>query len=144
MYENTVTMNFLSYKANVYEFLYNSSCQLSETMLFTDLASVLIEEKLCFLFYKQVDFSRFKVYGAINCILNNNISNFYDKYRVDFNQHFNKDLRLLYIRLMNDNFFTFGVNKRIESEHEGNLQMNGGKTVIYEYVMLTYMVYRCM
>ena len=36
---------------------------------------------------------------------------------------------------MNDNFFTFGVNKRIASEHEGNLQMDGGKTVTYEYVM---------
>ena len=34
MYENTVTVGFLSYKPNVYELLYNSSCQLSETMLF--------------------------------------------------------------------------------------------------------------
>ena len=31
MYENTVTVDFLSY---IYELLYNSSCQLSETMLF--------------------------------------------------------------------------------------------------------------
>ena len=104
-------------------------------MLFTDVAPVLIEEKLCFLFYKQVDVSRFEVYRAINSILNNNISNFYDRYRVDFNRHFNKAFRLLPVRLMNDNFFTFGVNKRIASEHEGNLQMDGGKTVTYEYVM---------
>ena len=41
---------------------------------------------------------------------------------------------------MNDNFFTFGVNKRIASEHEGNLQMNGGKTVMYEYVTQPHMV----
>ena len=121
IYENTVTVGFLSYKSNVYKFLYILACQLSETMLFTDVASVLIEEKLCFLFYKQVDVSRFEVYRAINSILNNNISNFYDRYGVDFNQHFDKDLRLLRVRLMNDNFFTFGVNKRIASEHKGNL-----------------------
>ena len=94
MYENTVTVGFLSYKPNVYEFLYNLSCQLSDTMLFTDVAPVLIEGKLCFLFYKEVDVSRFEVYRAINSILNNNISNFYDRYGVDFNQHFNKYLRL--------------------------------------------------
>ena len=96
--------------------------------------------ELCFLFYKQVDVRRFEVYGAINSILHNNISDFYDRYGVDFSQHFNKDLRLLHVRLMNDNFFTFGVNKRIASEHEGNLQMNGGKTVMYEYVTQPHMV----
>ena len=52
-------LGFLSYNPNVYEFLYNLSCQLSETMLFTYVALVLIEEKMCFLFYKQVDASRF-------------------------------------------------------------------------------------
>ena len=55
-------------------------------MLFTDVAPGLIEEKLCFLFYKQVDVSRFEVYRAINSILiNNNISYFYGRYGVDFN-----------------------------------------------------------
>ena len=93
-----------------------------------------------FLFYKQVDVSRFEVYWAINSILNNNISNFYDRCGVDFNQHFNKDLRLLLVRPMNDNFFTFGVNKRIASEHEGNLKMDGGKRVTYECVMQPHMV----
>ena len=93
-----------------------------------------------FLFYKQVDVNRFEVYRAINSILNNNISNFYDRYRVDFDQHFNKDLRLLRVRPMSDSFFTFGVKKRITSEHEGNLQMDGGKTVTYEYVVQLHMV----
>ena len=102
--------------------------------------------KIVFLFYKQVDVNRFEVYRAINSILNNNISNFYDRYRVDFNRHFNKAFRLLPVRLMNDNFFTFGVNKRIASEHEGNLHMDGGKTVTHEYVMQPHMVpvYRYM
>ena len=48
MCENTLTVGFLSYKPNIYEFLYNLSCQLSETMLFTDMAMILIEEKLFF------------------------------------------------------------------------------------------------
>ena len=77
------------------------------------------------MFYKQIDVNKFEVYRAINSILYNNISNFYDKYGVDFNHDFNKDLRLLYVRLMNDNYFTFGVDKRVVSEDEGNLQMDG-------------------
>ena len=114
MYENTVTVDVLSYKPNIYEFLYNLSCQVSETMLFTDVVPVMIEKKNVFLFYKQVDVSRFEVYRAINSIVNN-ISNFYHRYRVDFNQHFNKDLRPLRVTHMNDNFFTFGVNKSVAS-----------------------------
>ena len=126
---------FLSYKPNVYEFLYNLSCQISETTLLTNVEPVLMEEKLCLLFYKQVDVSRFELYRAINSILDNNISNFYDRYGVDFNHHFNENLRLLHVRLMNDNLFTFWVNKRIAPEPEGNLQMDGGKTVTYKYVI---------
>ena len=84
--------------------------------------------------------SHFEAHRAINSILNNNACNFFDRYGVDFNQHFNKDLRLLLVRLMDNNFFTFGVNKRIESDHEGNLQMDGVKTVTYEYAMQLYMV----
>ena len=87
------------------------------------------------MFYKQIDVGRFEVYRAINSILKNNISNFYDRYVVDLNQHFDKDLTLLRVRLMNDNFFILGMNKRIASEQEVNLQMDGGKTVTYEYVM---------
>ena len=92
------------------------------------------------MFYKQIDVGRFEVYRAINSILKNNISNFYDRYVVDLNQHFDKDLTLLRVRLMNDNFFILGVNKRIASEQEVNLQMDGDKTVTYEYVMQPHMV----
>ena len=65
---------------------------------------------------------------------------------MDFNQHFNKDLRLLHVRLVDDNFLTFRMNKRIASGHEGNLQMDGGKTVTYKYIMQLHMVpiYRYM
>ena len=34
MYDNTVTVGFLSYKPNVYEFLYDLSGQLSETVVY--------------------------------------------------------------------------------------------------------------
>ena len=61
MHKRTVTIGFLSYKPNFYEFLYNLSCQLSETTLFTDVVPVLIKEKLCFLLFKQVDASRIEV-----------------------------------------------------------------------------------
>ena len=48
MYENNVTVDVLSYKPNVYEFLYNLSCQVSGTVLFTDVVPVMIEKKMCF------------------------------------------------------------------------------------------------
>ena len=41
---------------------------------------------------------------------------------------------------MNDNLFFFGMNKRIASEHEGNFQIDEGKTVTYECVMQPHMV----
>ena len=81
-----------------------------------------------------------ETYRAIVYIVNNNVCNFFDRYRIDLNQHFNKDLRLLRVRLMYDNFFTFGMNKRIASEHEENLQVDGGKTVTYKHVMQPHMV----
>ena len=40
MDENVLIVGFLSYKPNVYKFLYNLSCQISETMLSTDIALV--------------------------------------------------------------------------------------------------------
>ena len=77
----------------------------------------------------------FKVYRAINSILNNNISNFYDRYGVDFEKHFERDLTLLRIRLIGKYFFYLAVNKRIVSEHKEYLQTDLGKTLTYEYVL---------
>ena len=77
----------------------------------------------------------FKVYTAINSILNNNISNFYDRYGVDFEKHFERDLALLRIRLIDKYFFYLAVNKRIVSEHEEYLQTDPGKNLTYEYVL---------
>ena len=104
-------------------------------MLFTNVAPGIIEEKLYFLFYKQADARGFEVYRAINFILNNNISNFYDRYGMDFEKHFERDLTLLRIRLIDKYFFCFAVNKRIVLEHEGCLQTDLSKTLTYEYVL---------
>ena len=126
-------MEFLSYDPTVYKFLYNLSYQFSRTILFTDLAPILFEKYLCFLFY--IGATIFKVYRAINSILNNNIFNFYDRYGVDFEKHFERDLALLRIRLTDKYFFYLAVNKRIVSELEEYLQTDLGKNLTYEYVI---------
>ena len=100
----------MSYRPEIYKFLYNILCLIAETWLFTDVDPVISGQTVCFLFYKNTNVSHFEAYRAINFILNNNVCNFFDRYGADFNQHFNKGLRLLRVRLMDDSFFTFGVN----------------------------------
>ena len=75
------------------------------------------------------------MYRAINSILNNNVSNFYDSYGVDFEKHFERDLTLLRIRLIAKYFFYLAINKRIVSEYEEYLQTDLSKTLTYEYVL---------
>ena len=89
-------------------------------------------QRLCCL---QTWISRFQVFKAINLILNNNIFSFYDRYRVDFEKHFERDLTLLRVRLIDEYFFCFAVNKRIVSEHEGCLKTDLGKMLTYKYVL---------
>ena len=56
--------------------------------MFTDVAPILVEDTLFFLIYRKIDVSKFKAYRAIDSILNNNIQNFIDRYRVDFEKYF--------------------------------------------------------
>ena len=135
MDEDVATVGFLCYKPNVHEFLYNVSCQVSQTMLFTDAAPVVMGDNLCFLFYNHIDVSRFDVCKAINSILNYNICNFFDRYGVGFEEHFKRDLTLLRVRLIDESFFSFGVNKVIISDQEGYLRTDLGRTISYEYVI---------
>ena len=128
-------MESLSYNPSVYKFLYNLSYHLSETTVFTDLAPVLTEKYLCFLFYIEVGASIFKVQRAINSILNNNIFNFYDRYGLDFQKRFERDLTLLRIRLIGKYFFYLAVNKRTVSKHEQYPQTDLGKTLNYKYLL---------
>ena len=109
----TLTVRLLTYKPNIYEFLYNISCQISETMLFTDVAPIVVKDALCFLIYKHVDVSKFEAYRTINNILNYNINNFSNRFSVDLEQHFEEDFKLLKVRLMEDYYFTFAVNKSV-------------------------------
>ena len=55
MIRDKVEVGFLSCKPNIYEFLYNVACQISETCLFSDVALVIIGQNLCFLFYKNAE-----------------------------------------------------------------------------------------
>ena len=66
-------VGFLSYKPNIYEFLYNVTCQISQTWLFRDVAPVIIGKSPCFLFYKNAETKEYDAYKAITAVLNNNI-----------------------------------------------------------------------
>ena len=48
-------VKFLSYKPNIYQFLYNVTRQISETWLFSNVAPVIIGQNLCFLFHKNAE-----------------------------------------------------------------------------------------
>ena len=88
MDEGVVTVGFLCYKHNVHEFLYNVFCQISETMLFTNVTPVAMSDNLCFLFYKHIGSSRFEV----NSILNYKICSFFNRYRVELEKHFKPNM----------------------------------------------------
>ena len=88
MIQDRVEVGFLSYKPNIYEFLYNVTCQISETWLFSDVVPVIIGQNLCFLFYKNAETKECDAYKAITAVLNNNILNFYARYGVDFHTQF--------------------------------------------------------
>ena len=100
----TLTVGFLSCKPNIYEFLYNVSCQISDTFMFSEVAPIVIEDMICFLIYKHIDVSKFEAYRAIDSILNNNIYNFINRYGIDFDQHFKNYLQLVRARTMDDTF----------------------------------------
>ena len=77
MIRDRVEVGFLSYKPNIYEFLYNVTSQISETWLFSDVVPVIIGQNLCFLFYKNAETKECDAYKAITAVLNNNTSNVY-------------------------------------------------------------------
>ena len=112
MERESVTVGFLSYKPNVYQFMYNVSCQLANTFLFTDVAPV-VKDTIGFLIYKQIGVSRFEAYRALDSILNNNINNFIDRYGVHFELHFKKKLKLLKSRMLEEYYFMFAINARV-------------------------------
>ena len=76
IWRNNITVGF-------YEFVYNITYQISESLLFSDVAPVLIRYNVCFLFYNRHGTSEYEVYRTINAILCNNIDKFSQRYGVD-------------------------------------------------------------
>ena len=119
-----------------YEFLYNVTCQISETWLFSDVAPVIIGQNLCFSFYKNAETNECDACKAISAVLNNNILNFYARYGVDFHTHFESQLTIRSERLVNENFYLFVMKKDIQTDSIGKLKTKFGQTISYRYILL--------
>ena len=102
---------------------------------FSGVAPVIKDENLRILFCKNSDVTYYPAYRAISAIVNNNISNFLQRYRVNFEQHFKKKLKLLEVKLIDENFFNFAVNKSIIYSCENTFTCESGGKVKYEYVI---------
>ena len=115
--------------------MYNITCQISKSLLFSDVASVLIGDNVCFLFYKRHGASEYEAYRTINAILCYNIDKFSQRYGVDFYEHFKLDLTVFRARLIDENFFVFAVNRSIAGDYEDTLITENGWFMHYNYVM---------
>ena len=83
------TRQFLSYKPDTYEFFY-VSCQLSETLLFSANAPVIVDGQIGFTYHKNVECTSVEVYNAFTATLLNNINNFGERYGVSFHDTFTR------------------------------------------------------
>ena len=137
MIRDRVEVGFLSYKPNIYQFLYNVTCEISETWLFSDVAQVIIGQNLCFLFYKNAETKECDAYKAITAVLNNNILKFYARYGVDFHTHFESELAIRSERLVNENFCIFAIKKDIQTDSIGKFKTKFGQTISYRYGLFT-------
>ena len=135
MERESVTVGFLSYKPDVYQFMDNLSCQIANTFLFTEVLPAVVKDTIGFLIYKQIDVSRFEAYRALSSILNNNINNFIDMYGVHFELHFEKELKLLKSRTLEEYYFMFAINKRVLCHEQCYLRRDNGKMFGYSYVL---------
>ena len=126
----------MSYKPNIYKFLYNVTCPISETWLFSDVAPVIIGQNLCFLFYKNAETKECDAYKAITAVLNNNILNFHVRYDMDFHTNFENELAIQSEGLVNENFYIFAIKKNIQMDSIGKFKTKFGQTISYRYVLL--------
>ena len=136
MIRDRMEVGLLSYKPNIYEFLYNVTCQISETWLFSDVKPVIIGQNLCFIFYKNAEKKECDAYKAITAVLNNNILNFYARYGVDFHTHFESELAIRSERLVNENFYISAIKKDIQRDSIEKFKTKFGQTISYRYVLL--------
>ena len=133
--KRNVNVDVLSYKQNIYKFLYNLSCQVFKTFMFLVVAPIIRYENLCILFYKNFDVTYYKAYRAISPIVNNNTSNFLERYGVKFDQHFKKKVKLLEDKVIAEKFFIFEVNKCIILDCKNTFRCESGGKVKYEDVI---------
>ena len=115
--------------------MYNVSCQIANTFLFTDVVAVVVKGTIGFLVYKQIGVSRFEAYRALDSTLNNNINNFIDRYSIPFELHFEKELKLLKIRALEEYYFMFAINKWVLCHEQCYLWRDNGKIFEYSYVL---------
>ena len=107
---------------------------MSKMFTFSGVAPVIKDENLWILFCKNSDVTYYPAYRAISAIVNNNISNFLQRYRVNF-EHFKKKLKLPEVKLIDENFFNFAVNKSIIYNCENTFTCESGGKFKYEYVI---------
>ena len=136
MESENLTVGFLSYKPDIYEFLYNISYQISETLMFTGVPPIIIEDTLAFLIYRNIDVIKFEAYRAIDTILKNNIENFIDRYASDIEKYFKDHLLLLRTRVMNNFYFILAINQGIKSNSSSVLKTDMGRKVVFSYVTI--------
>ena len=115
--------------------MYNITCQILESLLFSDVAPVLIGDNACFLLYKKHGTSEYEAYRTINAVLCYNIDKFSKRYGVDYYEHFKLDLTVLRGRLINEIFFVFAVNCSIAGDYGDTLITENGRFMQYNYVM---------
>ena len=129
-------VGFLSDKPNIYELLYNVTCQISEIWIFSDVAPVIIGQNQCFLFCKNAVTKECDAYKAITAVLNNKILNFHARYDVDFHTHFESEFAIRSERLVNENFCIFAIKKDIRTDSIGKFKTKFGQAISYRYVLL--------
>ena len=134
MTNNFVSLGFLSYKPDTQEFFYNVSCQLSETLLFSAFATVVVDGQIGFIHDKNVECTSVEVYNAFAATLLNNINNFGERYGTSFHDTFKYDFSLKKIDV-SDNFYLFTINKNVQCNREGYHRETDGHIVKYKYIV---------
>ena len=115
-------------------FFNNVSCQLSETLLFSAFAPVVVDGQIGFIYHKNVECTSIEVYNAFTATLLNNINNFGERYGVSFHDMLKDDFSLKSIGF-SDNFYLFAINKNVWCNSEGYHREVDGHIVKYKYIV---------
>ena len=107
---------------------------LSETLLFSAIASVIVDGQIGFIYHKNVECTSVEVYSAFTATLLNNINNFGERYGVSFYDTFKHDFSLKSIDFT-DNFYLFAINKNVHCNSEGYHRKVDGHIVKYKYIV---------